>query len=503
MSTGAMDSAKPNQPGQSGLAGQSGLEKSTLPRAIADYLNRAAIAPLDSLLLSFDENWQWLGYVGDLTRFSLAHMPTQEIASLLKALCIGLPRVRGAALKHIGLPNGRFVDLHLFSSKSGVHVLLLDAREEVEKTRVWQQSAQETELKSYEKTRELRKQRSSLSEVRQERDVLAWALALTQARSGQLRHELFATGAAIEALAEALERTERNAPLIRSAAACNLETVAQTLEKLSVAQISLKRNRNDERPIAANAAACASALLPLLMFAHRRASLSTPQLSATLQLENDTLRLSAYCGANDLSARESGLAWERKLPASSYRSDEITVGIVPSWLPSDLALVLCAQRQTAMGARLTRQFDPALGLTLVLSVPLPKGADASTFELNTAAVPRTRVALAVGARCWLLSLDQALAQIAGTAVESRGLVLEQPTYADGLLAQLMARPPQVLLIDPNLPGAAKFAFSARSAGFSGLIVALRPVISGAAIKASFDNTCESMSASSISAALFS
>ena len=479
------------------------MSKSNLPRAIEDYLNRAAIAPVDSLLLSFDENWQWLGYVGDLARFSLAETPVDEIAALLKALCIGLPRVRGAALKHIGLPNGRFVDLHLFSSKSGVHVLLLDAREEVEKTRVWQQNAQETELKSYEKTRELRKQRSSLSEVRKERDVLAWALALAQARSSQLRHELFATGAAVEALADALERTERNAPLMRSAAPCNLEAVAQSLEKLSVAQISLKRNRNDERPITANAAACASALLPLLMFAHRRASLSTPQLSATLQLENDTVRLSAYCGSTDLTARESGLAWERKLPASSYRSEEIDAGIAPSWLPSDLALVLCAQRQGSMGARLTRQFDPALGLTLVLSVPLPKAVDANTFELGAIAPPRTRVALAVGARCCLLSLDQALVQIVGTAVESRGLVLEQPIYVEGLLAQLMLRPPQVLLIDPNLQGASKFAFSARSAGFSGLIIALRPVTGGAAIKAAFDCTCESLSASAISSALFS
>lgn len=486
-------------PGAGGVPSQS---KANLPRAIQDYLSRAEIAPVDSLLLSVDDNWQWLGFVGDLARFSLSDTPPEEIAALLKALCIGLPRVRGAALKHIGLPNGRFVDLHLFSSKSGVHVLLLDAREEVEKARVWQQSAQETELKSYEKTRELRKQRNSLSEVRKERDVLAWALALTQARAGQLRHELFATGAAIEALADALERTERNAPLIRSANVCNLEAVAQALEKLSVAQITLTRNRNDERPIAANAAACASALLPLLMFAHRRASLSTPQLSATLKLENDTLRLSAYCGNSDLTASESGLAWERKLPASSFRAEEIDAGIAPSWLPSDLALVLCAQRQTSMGARLTRQFDPALGLTLVLSVPLPKSADANTIELNAAATPRTRVALAVGARCWLLSLDQVLAQIVGTAVESRGLVLEQPTYVDGLLAQLMRERPQALLIDPNLPGAPKFAFSARSAGFSGLIIALRPIVGGVAVKAAFDATCEAMSASAVGAALF-
>ena len=97
-----------------------------LPRAITDYLNRAAIAPIDSLLLSFDENWQWLGYAGELARFSLEQTPAQEIASLLKALCIGLPRVRGAVLKQIGLPNGRFVDLHLFSSRVCIATRYID-----------------------------------------------------------------------------------------------------------------------------------------------------------------------------------------------------------------------------------------------------------------------------------------------------------------------------------------------------------------------------------------
>ncbi len=471
---------------------------SALPRAVQEHLNRAAIAPVDSLLLSVDENWTMQGYTGDLARFGLDLMPAEEISALLKALCMGLPRVRGAALKHIGLPNGRFVDLHLFSSKIGVHVLLLDAREEVEKTRVWQQSAQETELKSYEKTREIRKQRGSLSDVRKERDVLAWALALAQARAGQLRHELFATGADVAALASALERTERNAPLQRSPAPSTVDAVAQALEKLSVAQITLSRDRLDARPIPADASACASALLPLLMFAHRRAALSTPQLNATLKLEHDALLLSAYCGVADLTARESALAWERKLPASHYATPD-----APSWLPSDLALVLCGQRQLTMGARLTRQFEPSVGLTLILSIPVPRLLSAPTREHSVPMpVPRTRLALAVGARCCLISHDQALAQIVATAVESRGLSLEQPQQVEGLLSQLMAKPPHVLLIDPNLAGAAKFAFSARSAGFAGMIIALRPVTGGAAIKAAFDGVSEAISASAIVAVLF-
>jgi hypothetical protein len=468
-----------------------------LPRAVQHYLNRAAIAPVDSLLLSMDENWQLQEHRGDLARFSLEKTSAEEMSVLLKALCVGLPRVRGAALKHIGLPNGRFVDLHLFSSKTGVHVLLLDAREEVEKTRVWQQNAQETELKSYEKTREIRKQRSSLSDVRKERDVLAWALALAQARAGQLRHELFATGADVATLAAAIERTERNAPLHRIAETSTVAAVAQALEKLSVAQITLHCDRLDARPIPAQAAACASALLPLLMFAHRRAALSTPMLSATLKLEHDALLLNAYCGAGDLSARESALVWERKLPSIHYATAD-----APSWLPSDLALVLCAQRQTHMGARLTRQFEPNVGLTLILSVPLPRPLSAATLQMPTNQAPRTRIALAVGARCCLISHDPALAQIVATAVESRGLLLEQPQQVEGLLSQLLMKPPHVLLIDPNVAGATKFAFSARSAGFAGMIIALRPVTGGAAIKAAFDGIAEAISASAIVAALF-
>jgi hypothetical protein len=470
-----------------------------IPAMIRTYLRDATVAVADSLILHVDEDWHYLGHHGDLARFDLQNMPAPELSALLKTLCIGLPRVRGTELKYVGLPNGRFVDLHLFSSKGAVHILFLDVREEVEKTRVWQQSAQETELKSYEKTREIRKQRTSLADVRKQRDQLAWALALAQARASVLRHELFAVSQlGPELMAAAFERVDRQSALTRTAKSCTLEDVALALEKRVIAQISLTRNRTDQRPIYADPQACAVALLPLLMFAHRRAGTATPMLAATLKLERDTLLLSAHCGLADLSKQESALAWERKLQDARWPA-EGSGKTNTLWSPSDLALVLCAEHQLSLGARMTRQFAPDQGLSLVLSIPLPMPT--ATLPLPVTP-PRTRVALAVGARCWLISLDASLREIVGSAIEPRGLVLESGPHPDAFAAQLQSKPPQVLLIDPQLPGATKLGFSARSAGFKGLIVALRSFTGGAAIKAAFDHICDTQSASAIVSVLF-
>jgi hypothetical protein len=496
-----------------------------LPRPVQAYLSGVALTVADSLLITVDEHWNYVTHHGELARFNLGDTPTEELSGLLKVLCMGLPRVRGAQLKHVGLPNGRFVDLHLFSAKNRVHVLLLDVREEIEKTRVWQQSAQETELKSYEKTREIRKQRTSVASLRAERDVLRWALALSVARAGLLRHELFAAASNAAELASALERGERHSAPARTAHFCTLEDVAKALEKLVIGQISLTRNSADMRPLYAEPRALANALLPILMFAHRRAGVSTPHLSAVLAHENDALLLTAHCGAADLSTKESALLWEHKLPNFQPQTQQSGSPTAPTrgmsalsltreFSPSDLALVLCADRTQGMAARITRQFESpencaaqtlqtAAGLKLCLSIPLPKAANAPISAW--AAAPRTRLALAVGAQCWLITQDNALAQIAATAVESRGLRLEHYPALDGLLARLSDKGgnrPGAVLLDPTIAGAGKFAFSARSAGFAGLLIALRPMQTGAAIAAAFDATAATVSASAIVAALF-
>lgn len=485
---------------------------STLPAGVQSYLLSASVAVSESLVISVDNDWNYLSHQGDLARFALQDTPLDELSALLKALCMGLSRVRGSELKHVGLPNGRFVDLHLFSSKDAVHILFLDVRSEVEKTRVWQQSAQETELKSYEKTRELRKKTSSLASVREQRDQLAWALALSWARRSAVRHELFVVSdnCAVQ-IAGAFERAELSAPLTYQKAPCTLEQIAVVLEKIAIAQISLSRNAADQRPIHADPQGCASAVLPLLMFAHRRAGTSTPLLSAHLKLEREALILTVHCGMQELSSAESVLLWQRRF--TSLKLQQGASVDKSMFSPSDLALVLCAERIAQMGARITRQFETGAGLNMVMSIPLPQlhRAVEPIDRLLEQKPPQTRVALAVGAKCLLLSADNRMAHIAGTAVEPRGLVLEVSAQLEGVLEMIRAQASHpgmaasvapVLLIDPELSGASKFAFSARGAGYKGLIVALQPFESGKAIQSAFDYICERPAASEVQLALF-
>ena len=91
------------------------------------------------------------------------------------------------------------------------------------------------------------------------------------------------------------------------------------------------------------------------------------------------------------------------------------------------------------------------------------------------------------------------------------MVLEVSAQLEGVLEMIRAQASHpdtaasvapVLLIDPELSGASKFAFSARGAGYKGLIVALQPFESGKAIQSAFDYICERPSASEVQLALF-
>ena len=113
-----------------------------------------------------------------------------------------------------------------------------------------------------------------------------------------------------------------------------------------------------------------------------------------------------------------------------------------------------------------------------------------------------RIGRLVDGTCQFDDRGGSLLQIAGAAIESRGLVLQPQPLSEHLLEQLMTLAPQALLIDPELPGAAKFAFSARGAGYKGLIIGLRPISGGAALKAAFDHICEAQTMTSIQTALF-
>jgi hypothetical protein len=464
-----------------------------LPKSVQLHLRRASIDATETLLLSFDEDWNWLEFVGDLARFELAQVSSAELSDLIRSLCIGLPRVRGAELLHVGLPNGRFVDLHVFSAKARVHVLFLDVREEVEKTRVWQQSAQETELRSYEKTREIRKQRVTLASLKASNTALAWELALSQARLNLVRHELLAYPNADRMTQSAVFTNAVSVKLsLRSDKSMDLSELASEIGKRVPGQISVRTDSKGRYH--ASASQCALGFLPLLMFAHARTGVNTPVLAAVLSADELTVRLSVHAGMQDLSTVESALLWRHELP------DRATGPVSQRLSASELALVLCAERQAEKLARLTRTFEPENGLQLTMSLVLDPFEERPDAQ---APMMRTRIALAVGARVSYLGMgDAAEAALVQALVQAKGLVFEQVFQPDALSGLAKVHAPQAVVLDAALPGAGKLAFALRSHGFTGLIIATGPVKAGAAVLSAFDYQCTNCSAGELNRGLF-
>ncbi len=437
-----------------------------LPKSVQRYLTRASISIADCALLNFDEAWQYLGAHGDLQRFDLHQLAAPQMTELFKALCIGLHRLKGAELKYVGLPNGKSVDLHLFAGPNAVHILLLDVQDSVEQTRAWQQSAQESELRSYEKTRQLRSHKLSSAELKKHNAELRLALETERAKVMQLRHELFANlrsrpsegnARGLEHMARAFERYN-GLPPVASLAESTLDDIKSALTAMLAAQIHIEIKGPADRLIQADVEASASALLPLLMFAHRRTAVNTPALSAQLSSDSDAIRIQVYCGTADLSAAESDLLWKRLLPANRALT------------PVEIAALLIAERLSEVAGRLTRGFDAATGLRLTASVPI-RIADLGVVKSAASTVTKVDQSL-FAQKLWVIGLTEQQQQILRAAIAQSGV--EQLSFASVAEAPTLdgRAGPICVLLNLDHPQSGKYAYSAKAAGYAGRIVGI-------------------------------
>lgn len=448
----------------------------SLPNSVQMLLTQHKLQVNDVLILKFDVDWNWTGYTGELANFALNGASAEEVVDLVRALCVGLKRTRGGELKLVGLPNGVSVDLRLASVASDVYVVMSDARAEVEQTRVWQQSAQESELRSYEKSREIRKQRVRISDVRSERDLLAWQLALERARRAQLQSELTTKAQLNVAEIAAIFNRLDSLSLSREHAQCTSQQLVTSLSALSPPAFQI------DQPSSAcllpfEIGELTSVLLPLLMFAHRKSSTSVEQMPANLSVHADYLLLSVFCGMADLSKQESTIVWQAQLP-------DTTMDLLPSHYP----LVLLADRQKQLSARVTRQFDAVRGLWLAMSIPFVAPARA---EPSPSLLAGTKLKLAVGAELALLSEDPVLCEQVRSVLNSVGFTLKVFGSDTQLRAASIAN---VLMIDLRVPEARAAAYWQRSAGFGGRIIAIGELRGGPAVRASFDSVIASAEA---------
>jgi len=152
-------------------------------------LARVLLERARPLLLGFDRDWHLLRVHGDPARFGFdADDPALGVRQL-QDLFIGLPRDEAIDLAFVEMPGGRSAHVHMMASADGYDVVLLDAQEEHDRQRAQQQLGNEAVLVGHQKTRAIEKLRQIRSELEQQRDRLEEANALKNALIATLGHD--------------------------------------------------------------------------------------------------------------------------------------------------------------------------------------------------------------------------------------------------------------------------------------------------------------------------
>ena len=155
-------------------------------RHVAQFLFERA----QPLLLEFDQNWQLLNLHGDAARFGFdldnAHVAAEQLSDLF----LGMPLDATIDLPFVHLPNGRSAHVHLLGGNGpGIQVLLLDAQGEHDRQQAQQQVGNEAALVSGQKTRAIAQLRQIRTELERQRSRLAEANALKNALIATLSHD--------------------------------------------------------------------------------------------------------------------------------------------------------------------------------------------------------------------------------------------------------------------------------------------------------------------------
>ena len=141
------------------------------------------------LLLEFDADWHLVNLQGDALRFGFDVDNARTSAQQLQDLFLGMPLDETVDLPFVQMPNGRSAHVHLLLAKQGYQVLLLDAQAEYDRQQTQQQTGNEAALIGYQKGKAVAQLRKIRSELEQQRSRLHEANALKNALIATLGHD--------------------------------------------------------------------------------------------------------------------------------------------------------------------------------------------------------------------------------------------------------------------------------------------------------------------------
>ncbi len=152
-------------------------------------LARLLIARANPLTLDFDADWNLRDLAGDAARFGFDGEDAAAALRGLQELFLGMPLDADIDLSFVQLPNGRNAHVHLATSADGFRVILLDAQHEHDRQRSQQQAGNEAMIASAQKSKAIGQLRRIRDQLEQQRSRLEEANALKTALIATLSHD--------------------------------------------------------------------------------------------------------------------------------------------------------------------------------------------------------------------------------------------------------------------------------------------------------------------------
>ena len=478
----------------------------SLPACVHDYLQELVVGRLHPLVFSFAPGWQLIGVAGDHAFHGVDDGIPAPLADELRDLFVGLGTEQDQDFPFVELGGGRPLHVRLIGGVEVFHVLLLDASDERERQQAQQQVGNEAVLAGLAQSRAIGQLKEIRDTLERQHASLAEADAFKGALIATLSHEFRTPLTSIFGYLHLLER--------RHAGACGLGELkairrsASYLLALAENLLEYARGESGTMPLASARITLATLVEDLrAMF---RPLAEDKGLVLDVELEQGSESSAVLDGVR---LRQIAI----NLVSNAVRYT--THGHIRACFHCDGARLRLCVEDTGIGisedfqARVFQPFNrgaqagskgAGLGLSIVRRlVAQMRGhlrlrsrvGEGSCFEveLPVESMPADPAAVAAqpggewhgSADVLVVDDDPDIAQLLEALLADLGCTVRIAYDGDAALAEVARQPPDLLLIDVQLPGLSGNAvvFQLRARGYRGRIVTLSASGTGSAREA--------------------
>ena len=476
------------------------------PPLIRMYLRACLVEAARPVVLRFDRDGRLLDGSGELAWYGLDGDDGAAATAHLNDLFIGVGANEVQVFPQVELPNGRSVHLHRVPDGSGYWLIVLDASTDVARQRAVQQLGNEAELAGHEKSRALRRLKKVQGELEQQRSALEQSNALKTGLMATLSHDFRTPLTAVLGYVHLLERRVGAEP----GAAKALRAIKRAAIQLGALAENLLVYASDGegapielRPIDPRALAEEVRELYEPLAAERGLGFGvTGTLSADGLPASDWIKLRQIIGnlvgnAIKFTARgriDVALEWDGKrigievrdtgpgiAPEQQARVFEAFARVEGNAAPgAGLGLAIVRRLAQRLGGEVSLESTVGEGSTF--RVEVPSMSDRQRVPASAAGAPLPVVA---GARALVADDDPDVRDLLKVVLEEAGFAVDTAGSANEALERATAQPPDLLVIDVQMPGLSgnTAVFRLRAQGFSGRVVTLSGSVVGDAREA--------------------